>query len=437
MTAFLLLALLALSAIGFLGVRRSRTYPDFIVAGRRQPFSAVFFSLMATMLGASATIGVADSAARIGTPAFWWLAAGSAGLLLQAALVSGKVRGLGADTLPDVAARLAGPAARRLVAAIVAVSWIGVVAAQFAALGQVLALAAGEAAPSGLLVSGAALLVTLYTLLGGQLAVLRTDRLQFAVLALSLLAAAAWMHATRPIPYFAEFRCFNGAFPPSRLPGLLLAVGGACFIGPDILSRNLVARDPATARRAVLAGAAALAAFAFLVPYIGVWCASAPGDAPPFRRLVAGGLLPLPLALLLAAGLLAAILSSADTCLFNAAAIVAHDLLGFRRIAAVRAAVALFGAAGLLLALRGAGILPLLLATYSVYSPGVVCPLAVALAARPRFAPRPALWCAAVASGGALGAIGAFLPSAPDFLPAAGMALSLLLALASLRRTAP
>lgn len=433
MTAFLLFALLVLSAAGFLGIRRIRTYSDFVVADRSQPFSAVFFSLMATMLGASATIGIADSAARIGTPAFWWLAAGVLGLLLQAALVSGKIRSLAAATLPETAARLAGPAAHRLVAAIVAVSWVGVVAAQFAAMGQVLALASGGAAASGLLLAAAALLVTLYTLIGGQLAILRTDRLQFAVLAAALLAVAAWMQATRPIAYFAEFRCFNEAFPPSRLPGLLLAVGGAYFIGPDIFSRNLVARDPATARRAAFAAAATLAAFALLVPYLGVWCASAPGDAPPLARLAAGGILPRPLAFLLAAGLLAAIISSADTCLFNASTIIAHDLLGLRRISAIRAAIALLGLAALLLALRGGGILSLLLATYSVYSPGVVCPLAVALLAHPRFALRPALWCSAVTAGGALGALGTFLPGAPSALPTAGMALSLLLAVVSLR----
>ncbi|MBR4615586.1 MAG: sodium:solute symporter, partial [Kiritimatiellae bacterium] len=108
-------------------------YVDFVAAGQDCGPLPVFLTLMATMLGASATLGVAAKAETIGFPAVWWLASGAVGLALQGALLSRRIRESGAKTLPELAGRTAGPAGQRLVAAVIAVSWPGVVAAQLVA----------------------------------------------------------------------------------------------------------------------------------------------------------------------------------------------------------------------------------------------------------------------------------------------------------------
>ena len=124
------------------------------------------------------------------------------------------------------------------------------------------------------------------------------------------------------------------------------------------------------------------------------------------------------------------VLSSADTCLVNAAAIVAGDLFGARNVRATRLAVAGVALAATALALVGGDIIGVLLKAYSVYTPGVVCPLAVAVLAPGRVDRR--LWFAAVALGGLCGLAGAIVPRL-DVLPGVGMALSLALSLAGLR----
>ena len=79
-------------------------FVDYIAAGQDRGAVAVFMTLMATMLGASATLGVAARAEAVGFPAAWWLLSGSVGLALQGVLLSGRIRDTGARTLPDLAA---------------------------------------------------------------------------------------------------------------------------------------------------------------------------------------------------------------------------------------------------------------------------------------------------------------------------------------------
>ena len=382
-------------------------FVDYIAAGQDRGAVAVFMTLMATMLGASATLGVAARAEAVGFPAAWWLLSGSVGLALQGVLLSGRIRDTGARTLPDLAGRVAGPAARRLVAGVVAVAWPGVVGAQFAAAGSLLGtlLGAEGAAWPVLAAAGA---VVLYTLAGGQRAVVRSDAVQLAVLAAGFGGLFAWVFGGRcggeAVPREAV-RLLSGEFGWREAAVSVLTVGGAYFLGPDIASRSLLARDGRTARRAVLWAAPALAAFAVGITLAGMWAAAnVPGEGNPVLRI---------------AGLV------------NAGAIAAYDLAGREGTGAARAAVAAVGAAATGLALAGGDIIGILLKAYSVYVPGVVCPLAVAIVAgRVR---RTRTWLAGVAAGGACGLAGA-CGAGGDWLPVAGMGISLVLALAAVGR---
>jgi SSS family solute:Na+ symporter len=405
-------------------------YIDFIAAGQKCGGMAVFLTLMATMLGASATLGVAAKAETDGFPAAWWLFSGAAGLALQGLVLSARIRESGARTLPELAGLKVGPAAQRLVAAVIGVSWPAVVAAQlvaFASLWNALAGTNGMVIP----IAVCAATVVLYTLVGGQRAVVSTDGPQMVVLAVGFCGLFLWLFTGRcggePVPA-DEIRLLSADFGPREAALSLLTVGGAYFLGPDIASRSLVARNGRVARLAVLAAAPALLVFGAAIALVGIWAGTnAPGPGNPILRIAP--LLPVALRICLGAGLFCAILSSVDTCLMNAAAIVAGDLLGARNVRATRIAVAVIGLAATALALVGGDIIGILLKAYSIYTPGVVCPLAVAVMAG-RVERR--IWLAAVVLGGLCGLAGAFVPRF-DVLPAIGMGLSLLLALCSVR----
>lgn len=463
------LLLIYFFVLGFICIRdlfKVKNFDDYVVAGRKQSSPFVFMSLMATVLGASATVGIAARAESIGFAAFWWLAVGAIGFWFQAAFLSKPVHDLDVRTLPEIAEKTVGKTGRKLVALIIAVSWIGIIAAQFAAVAGFIGLVLGhDAGTQSVLIT--AVIVIVYTLLGGQLSVVRTDALQFGILTLGFFAAAVYLFGgfsgaenaalqtagtlaassstagNAGLATFGNFNLLNEKFGISDLAIMLFTIGGAYFLGPDVISRNLVAKDATSARKAVIAGSFAILAFSVIIVLLGMWAATyAPATAgsttnPLFR--LASGVLPLPLAALLSVGLLSALLSSADTCLINSAAIFGSDILNTRRISVVRISVVVIGIIATYLALQGKDIIGLLTMAYSVYTPGIVAPLAVAIIAHKKFKVKKTLWYAGVIIGGLFGLIPAILAStakiqSPAYLPLVGIAISLAFALASLKK---
>ena len=453
--AIMKILLIYFLVLGFICVRdwfKVKNFDDYVVAGRKQSSPFVFMSLMATVLGASATVGIAARAESIGFAAFWWLGVGAIGFWFQAAFLSKPVHDLDVRTLPEIAEKTVGKTGRKLVALIIAVSWIGIIAAQFAAVAGFIGLVLGHDAGT-LAVLITAVIVVVYTLLGGQLSVVRTDALQFGILTLGFFAAAIYLFGgfsgteiaagrASGIATLGNFNLLNEKFGFADLAMMLFTVGGAYFLGPDVISRNLVAKDSSAARKAVVAGSFAILVFSVIIVLLGMWAATYAPNAtginvnPLFR--LASGVLPLPLAALLSVGLLSALLSSADTCLINSAAIFGSDILNTRRISVVRLLVVAIGVIATFLALQGKDIIGLLTMAYSVYTPGIVAPLAVAIIAHKKFNVKKSLWYAGVCAGGLFGLVPAILATAkistPAYLPHIGIVVSLVFALVSLRQ---
>ncbi len=459
----LIIYFLALSFICLRDFLKVKNFDDYVVAGRRQRTPFVFMSLMATVLGASATVGIAARAENIGFAAFWWLGVGAIGLIFQALFLSQKVHDLKVHTLPEIAEKCVGKSGRKLVAFIIVLSWLGIIAAQFAALAGFIGLVLGQEAGVAAVVI-TAVIVIIYTLLGGQLSVVRTDALQFVILTLAFLAAAIYLFGgfaaikapaaltagAAPAPDLATFgnlALLNEKFTFTDWLLLFFPVGGAYFLGPDVLSRNLIAKEAVAAQKGVLLAGFVIPIFSLIIVQMGMWAATyAPATAAaaaetaanPLFRLVSS-VLPLPLATPLAMGLLSALLSSADTCLINSAAILGSDIIGTRRLTVLRLLVVIIGALATFLALSGRDIIGLLLMAYTVYTPGIVAPLAIAIIVHKKYAIKKPLWYAGVCLGGLFGLIPAILAAAakitcPAWLPHIGFFLSLILALMSLKK---
>ena len=436
---YLLLAYgLVMLALGLYHWRKIVDFREYVVAGGHQGAWPVALSMLATIIGASATLGVASLVVDVGFPAFWWLGVGAVGLLLQARLLSARVRQLNANTLPDVAGIVMGREARVLIGLVIAVSWTGIVAAQFTALSQILFALTGWADTRTVLIC-ISLGVIAKTAVGGQIAIIRTDIPQFAFIFGGVAAACFFLYQGEGAAgMLARVELLNARFDAERLLTLALLVGGAYFIGPDVFSRNLAARDAATARRATAAAGLVLVVFAVLLAFLALWVVEQGHGRPELNPLLLliRDYLPVPLAVLLGFGLISALISSADTCLLSAATIVENDLLGGRSLKRVRLLVVLLGLLSLGIALHRTDIIALLITAYSVYVPGVVPPLFVAIMCYGRQPLSKPVWLAAVFAGGACGLLGGLAQI--SYLPLAGMGLSGILALASVysgRRT--
>ncbi|NOY81364.1 MAG: hypothetical protein GXP31_10215 [Kiritimatiellaeota bacterium] len=389
---------------------------DLYLGGRRASTGTVAGSLLATCLGASATVGLVGRAYTLGWVAFWWLGTGCVGLLLLSRFWVGPMRSCpGIRSLPQWLETGYGRPARSLAAGIIAVMWTGVIAAQWVAAGALLRELVGLPLWAGVALAAGA--VGFYTAWGGQMSVLRTDLVQ-AVLIGAAVLGAAWAALRLQTPAAALWPAprdllWSEAVPFSRWTALLLVVGGMYVVGPDMFSRVLAARTTAAARRGALIAAALLLPCAAALTFAGVRLRQAgigPGDprgALPFL-LGGAGLLPPWAATAAMLGLLAAVFSSADTCLLTAATVLDLDIPWPNAEAGVRAEsprrlrvlVAVVAAGSALLAWRSPHIIGNLLLAYSFYAGGLLVPLLL-LASRKasKAAPRPWVW-GGMAAGG-------------------------------------
>ncbi len=434
--------------ISILDLKNTRDFRHFAVAGKDQGTLSVSMTLLATVLGASTTIGITDTVYNIGFPGIWWLAFGALGLLLQSLILSKKVRTLNADTLPHLARIVAGPAAEVLLASIILISWVGVVAGQIVAMNSLVTFATGTT--SKWLLFAIALIVILYTVLGGQMSVVKTDRIQLVIILAGVVFTFFWLFGGESGSFgeaLSHAELVNDSYPPTNLFTQLFVIGGVYFLGPDILSRNFLSRDTRTAGRSAAIAAGVLILFAFLITMIGMWARLhiAPEDLGGQKTLmyVIGGL-PRWLKIVMSLGLLSAILSSTDTCIINAATIGVRDILRKEKVAYVRIGVILIGLAATAIALFGSGnIISILSGAYSIYTPGVIFPLLTAILCYGKYDLRRGVWLGAVITGGVFGILSTFcsgwlaglgVPGAIlSNLTLIGMGLSLVISLLSVR----
>ncbi|MDD5591659.1 MAG: hypothetical protein PHY18_07045, partial [Dehalococcoidales bacterium] len=126
--------------IGVLSRGRVRGVDDFLVAGRRGSPLFITGSLLATIVGGSATIGMAGLGFARGLTGAWWLLVGSIGLVVSGIFFAGKVRGFGLYTLPEMVEKQYDSRVGLAASFLVVIAWVGVLAGQIIASGKILGI---------------------------------------------------------------------------------------------------------------------------------------------------------------------------------------------------------------------------------------------------------------------------------------------------------
>ncbi|MDE6026073.1 MAG: sodium:solute symporter family protein [Lachnospiraceae bacterium] len=425
-----------LIGMGFYDMKRVGSFEEYAVAGKKQGLSRVLLSILATAIGASATIGIVDRAAAIGFPAVWWLIVGSVGLIVQGLVLSKKVRELNADTLPDVAQKTIGAVGRRIIAAIIGVSWIGVIAAQYISMATVVSAITGKNNSRLMLIIIVAVTI-LYSVVGGQMSVIKTDMIQAIIMASGFLLVFLYLFfidGSSNELVFDSVELTNKSFGGMDLFNLLFVVGGTYFLGPDIMSRNLVSKDGKTAKRAAIAAGIALGIFAVIIVLIGMWVINYKGELGGMSPLIylLNEIIPYPIAVILCLGLVSTILSSLDTCLVNVASIIEHDIIGRDKVNEVRMIVAVIGVASLGIALFKTDIIGLLTGAYSIYAPGIVFPLFIGIMCHDKKKLNLPLLYIGIIAGGGIGLLNTYMKVGGSYFPLIGMGISLVFSLLAL-----
>ena len=382
---------LGMIAIGVVSRRKARSVDDFFVAGRKGSALFISGSLLATIVGGSATVGMAGLGFTRGLTGAWWLLVGSIGLVILGLFFAEKVRKLGLYTLPELVGKQYDRRIALASSILIVVAWVGVIAAQIIASGKILGIL-GFGSPLLWMVLFTAVFVV-YTILGGQFAVIRTDTLQaviilagiFGGLAILLSRLGWWGGLKSSLPPEQFAFPVGSQFGGVELVTLLLLVGLTYVVGPDMYSRLFCAKDAKTARVSAFWTALFLVPVAFGIALIGMGASVLfPQIAPEqaFPTVIKEVLPPFIGGIVLAA-LLCAVMSSADTCLLSASTILTVDIVGWfmpslsqRKILALsRWGIVFLGLSSLILALALKGVISALLFAYTIYTGGVILPV--------------------------------------------------------------
>ncbi len=388
--------LIAMIIIGIYASKKRGGVEGFFVANRSGGLLLITGSLVATILGGSSTIGMAGLGFSKGLPGAWWLLVGCVGLAIGGGILARRVRKTGAYTLPEILGQRYGEGVRKTASIIILSSWLGIIAGQMIAAGKILSVLF-PGATLICLISIAGGVMIFYTLLGGQYSVLKTDVIQAMLILFGViltvitgteLSGGFAMVVQRLPGDFTRFPA-NYEMSWSYIINLAIFVGTAYLVGPDIFSRFLSARDGRVARSAAWITAGILVFIAFGITWIGMTARVLyPGISAEqaFPHMVMN-VLPGILSPLVIAALLAAVMSSADTCLLTAGVIMTSDILGKwlqgkgdqRLLIYSRFFVMIIGLVSLGIALYEQGIIKSLLLGYTVFTSGLVLPTLFAL----------------------------------------------------------
>ena len=448
----LIVYLMLLLTIGIIDFKKVRNFNDYVLAGRKQSLAIVTVSLMASMIGSGSTVGLADKTFSKGFPAIWFLAVGGIGLILQAIFLSEKVRASEAVTLPDLAEKTMGNRTRILVAVIIAITWIGIIAAQFIAAGKIITALTGLDAFWVLTLAAA--VIVIYSYLGGQASILKTDFLQFSILIIAVVFTVIFLYTVKPAaPGEIKVELLNSSFTGRDLFFYLTVVMGSYFICPMMFSRLLTAKTPETAKKSSFIAGFGVRIFAVMIVLIGLWGKANiadPGKAGVISWIFINEL-PKAGGIILILGILSAIISTTDTCLLMTSSIIEHDIIyplsgkgkneeiksGVRL---TRTLVLVLGVLGYLTAFWGNwDIIGLLLEAFEIYTAGIVPAMLIALLYINKKTLDPHWSFYAVLAGGLFGIMPKISPlisildsAIPGFwvksLPILGMLASLILA---------
>lgn len=307
---------------------------DYMLAGRRMGLFMVASSLSANNIGGGSTTGVAAKAfAGWGLSAAWYVLA-AAVAMIPLAYFAPKIRKTMAVTIPEVVNRRFGNGASTITAVLNVISLFCLTASQILASGSVVSVLTGLPLNVCILVAG--IVVIVYTTMGGMLADAITDLIQYTIIFFGLLIA---------LPFIIEgaggWAAISAALPPAEMNftkvgivtiiGLIFNYFCTFLSGPEMVSRFSAAADEKTAQKASIISAIQMAALALIPTIIGlVALAMNPelndGKGTTALMYATTTYAPSFITGMVAAAIVAATMSSADSNLLCASTILIKDI---------------------------------------------------------------------------------------------------------------
>ena len=377
-------------------------YDSFLAADRNMNLLQTTSSAAATDIGGGFSIAMGGLGFTLGVSGSWMIAVSGLSIVMVSFLMvpkvkrwSDKVEGL---TTGDLFAARFDRKTGTLAAVVIGLSWFTFVGGQIIAGGKLLQVTLNMNLTVAVLVSGAVILA--YTTMGGLKAVIYTDVFQMLVLMIGIVFIAVPIGLIEVGGWSAMAQQFSSSDSTKHLLdwsavgwrqmlGWFFAIFPVWFISIAAMQRIVAARDVKTAQRGFFLtgipiewplfaiGSTMIGLFArYLIPDL-----TDPELATP---MIIMQLLPAGIAGLVIAAYIAAVMSSADSCLMGPVAIFTNDIykryikpdsseLHLVRVA--RYATLILGILAIVTAYLIPNVLDLILYAYTFGSAGIFFPM--------------------------------------------------------------
>ena len=303
-------------------------------------------SYSASASSAWTLLGVSGAAFALGPPVIWVALGSFSGMVIAWWWVAPKLLAAShqqqlvtfTDYLSDAGERTRQPALVRSVAAVILIAFVFYIAAQFQGAG--LAVTEVFAVSDVLAILGGALVILLYTCLGGYWAVSITDTIQGIVMCLAAIALpVSTVVSLGGIDAVAELISTSDGHAPPGSPFTLSAVGFALgslsislgtFGQPHLMVRFMALKDHCarrTAARITLVWYLVVFSGMVLTGLVGRGLIDSLDNAEQIFFVLSEQMMPPLAAGLLLAAVLSAIMSTADSQLLVCASTLSHDLI--------------------------------------------------------------------------------------------------------------
>lgn len=341
-TVIVVLYLLAMLFIGWYSSTKITSNTDFMVAGRRLGPFLMAGTLAATEIGGGSSLGVVENGmSGYGISSAWYIITmGFAFVILT--FLAPKFRAATVKTVPEYFRRRYGKSAGLITAIIMLLPLVGLTAGQFIASSVILSTMLGIGYKTAVII--VAVVVTIYSVMGGLWSVTLTDFVQVFLIIIGMIIAVpfavnlagGWDAVVANVP--AEtFDMFSG-YTPMGILSLTVMYVATFTVGQEAVSRYYAARDGKAARQGSVLAAVLNFVYAFVPAVLGVivlaLISMGKFSAADFEAVGARYALPvlameaMPAVIcgLLFAGIISATMSSSDSDLLGAGSIFANDI---------------------------------------------------------------------------------------------------------------
>lgn len=388
--------LIALVAVGIFTAKRATTSEEFIVAGRRLKLWLAFSTVAATWIGGGITMGIAGKAYAGKAIGVWGTTIGfGTTLIIVGLFFAGPLHRMRLYTLADFYSQRFGKQWLGAASALIMfAAYVFAVTAQIVAGSKLIHVVFGWDYTFAAAVTGS--IIVFYTVLGGLWAVSLTDFLQLIITFTGVVAALVIALGRAGIGNVAAEISGLGLLDPKVFLAIdfwalmiVLALGDVP--APDLMQRVFASQDEGTAKKsALLAGLSyyVVGVLSMLVGAAALILLPGLGDAELAYPALIKEVLPAGIAGVVLSGLMAAVMSNADSMLLAPATVLAKNLgkdvlrpgmSDSALLALTRSLILVLGAGAIAAAVAKADIIYWLVLAFDVLFASLFVPLALGI----------------------------------------------------------